>query len=253
MTINSNNTSQAPDRGSKFSSAFTLIELLVVIAIIAILAGILIPAIGKVRATANQSKCVSNLRQLAVAANMYATDNNGDFPALNAETVSSSQVPWFEQLRPYIDDEDSKQSIELINCPSAEYYLEVDGNKKTTHAYGWHSKLILDTRTKSDGTKPNPYKAMKVQRPSETILVADAGQRYPSGWGFGFFANSQVYNAATAENALGMSSFTSYGASADNPSFSTRHNDHGNAAFVDGHVESFAWGEMKQKHVYIEN
>jgi len=49
------------------------------------------------------------------------------------------------------------------------------------------------------------------------------------------------------------SSFTGYGASADNPSFSTRHGDRGNAAFVDGHVESFAIGEMKQKHVYIEN
>ncbi|MGJ8650826.1 MAG: hypothetical protein ACSHX4_10745 [Opitutaceae bacterium] len=34
---------------------------------------------------------------------------------------------------------------------------------------------------------------------------------------------------------------------------STRHNDDGNAAFIDGHVESFAWREMKQKHVYIEN
>lgn len=234
-------------------TAFTLIELLVVIAIIAILAAILIPVVGKVRESANQSMCVSNLRQLAVAANMYASDNNGDYPSLNGETETVAQVPWFEQLRRYIGDEDSKQSIELINCPSAEYYMEVDGVKRTTHAYGWHSQLIPDTRTQSDGTKRNPYKAFKVQRPSETILIADAGQRYPSGWGFGCFAISGVYNAATANTALPPSSFTGYGASADNPSFSTRHGGLGNAAFVDGHVESFAVGEMKQKHVYIEN
>jgi prepilin-type processing-associated H-X9-DG protein len=224
-----------------------------VIAIIAILAAILIPAVGKVRERAHQTQCVSNLRQLAVAANMYASDHKGDYPALNGETDTAPQVPWFNQLRPYIEDEDSKHSIELINCPSSEYYLEVDGKAKQTHGYGWHHKLCPDTRTKSDGTKPNPYRAIKVQRPSETILLADAGQRYPSGWGFGYFAISGVYNPATANNVLSMSRFTGFGASAANPSFSTRHSGRGNAAFVDGHVESFAIGEMKKKHVDIEN
>lgn len=234
-------------------AAFTLIELLTVIAVIGILAAILIPAVGKVRERAHAAGCVSNLRQLAVAATMYASAHRGNFPALNGETDTTPQVPWFEQLRPYIDDEDSRQSIEVINCPSSDHYMEVDGVRKTTHAYGWHHKLIPDTRTKSDGTKPNPYKAMKIQRPSETILVADAGQRSGSGWGFGYFAISGVYNPATADNVLPMSSFTGFGASAANPSFSQRHNGQGNAAFVDGHVESFAIGEMKQKHVYVEN
>ena len=129
--------------------------------------------------------------------------------------------------------------------------MEVNGVRKTTHAYGWHHKLCPDTRTKEDGTKPNPYKAMKVQRPSETILVADAGQRHPSGWGFGYFAISGVYNPSTADNAVPASRFNGFGASASNPSFSTRHGGRGNAAFVDGHVESFAAGEMKLKHIDI--
>ncbi len=235
------------------AAAFTLIELLTVIAVIAVLAAILIPAVGKVRERAHQAQCVSNLRQLAVAATMYSSDHKGNFPALNGETDTAPQVPWFEQLRPYIDDENSRQSIEVINCPSSDHYMEVDGRPKTTHAYGWHHKLCPDTRTMSDGAKPNPYKAMKIQRPSETILVADANQRHPSGWGFGYFAISGVYNPATADTVLSMSSFTGFGASAANPSFSTRHNGQGNAAFVDGHVESFAIGEMKQKHVYVEN
>jgi prepilin-type processing-associated H-X9-DG protein/prepilin-type N-terminal cleavage/methylation domain-containing protein len=234
-------------------AAFTLIELLTVIAVIGVLAAILIPAVGKVRERAHQAQCVSNLRQLAVAATMYASDHRGNYPALNGETEDAPQVPWFEQLRPYIDNEDSRQSIELINCPSSEHYMEVDGVRRTTHAYGWHHKLCPDTRTKSDGTKPNPYKALKVQRPSETILVADAGQRYPSGWGCGYFAISGVYNPATADSAVPASRFSGFGASASNPSFSTRHSGRGNAAFVDGHVESFAVGEMKYKHIDLEN
>ena len=104
------------------AAAFTLIELLTVIAVIGVLAAILIPAVGKVRERAHQTQCVSNLRQLAVAATMYASDHKGDYPALNGETEGAPQVPWFEQLRPYIDDEASRQSIELINCPSSEHY-----------------------------------------------------------------------------------------------------------------------------------
>ncbi|MFQ3242997.1 MAG: prepilin-type processing-associated H-X9-DG protein [Lentimonas sp.] len=47
--------------------------------------------------------------------------------------------------------------------------------------------------------------------------------------------------------------FTGFGASASNPSFSRRHRGRGNAALVDGHVESFAVGEMKYKHIDLEN
>jgi prepilin-type N-terminal cleavage/methylation domain-containing protein len=68
-------------RMSDRTRGFTLIELLVVIAIIAVLAGLLMAVIGKVRQSGYQAKSISNLRQLSVAASTYAGEHDGWFPA----------------------------------------------------------------------------------------------------------------------------------------------------------------------------
>src|SRR5450432_2383849 len=66
---------------TRSSKAFTLIELLVVIAIIAILAAILFPVFAQAREKARQTSCLSNLKQLGLGFLMYASDNDGYFPA----------------------------------------------------------------------------------------------------------------------------------------------------------------------------
>jgi prepilin-type N-terminal cleavage/methylation domain-containing protein/prepilin-type processing-associated H-X9-DG protein len=229
---------------------FTLIELLVVIAIIAILASLLLPALSKAKMQAQAAQCMSNNRQLQLAAIMYLGDNAEMFmdnetgatdpvnPGDNGQTAGAHAWVRSNVQGPYTSSYQSQislgvlwkynQSYMIYQCPTSRAWIQGTLNTRVTHNRSYSVCVqFACSYGKNDSNTMQVTKSTQVRNPANAIYFAEENQ-------------VGIDNGAMGIYSLDSASWPSGSPVFWNPP-TARHNNAASFSFVDGHSEVWKW------------
>lgn len=164
MTHNEDQDENDHEDESKGSRAFTLIELLVVIAIIALLAALLFPALSRAKESGKGAACISNLRQIGIALQVYVQENNNRLPVMRDRSwTTTNDLPSPDQVI-----SNQLGNIRVLLCPSDKWpddqakpfpQLGATYFEQTGSSYSWNSLLNGEDaeRLSAFGMKFDPH------------------------------------------------------------------------------------------------
>lgn len=216
----------------KRTAGFTLIELLVVISVIALLLAILLPSLQKAKEQAKQVLCISQLRQIGLASQLYMESNKNTFPpAWTGSAGSPPDTTWDTFLSPFLSQvgkitghgtENLKaetSGANIFRCPSDLMSRYLD-NKPRSYARIWNDVGV---------TYSLPIKMLEVRSPAAKFLISERHHSY----------NIIYNNWSSFMSWYGFLAWRNIGSGGDyTPNLGKFHGGDANYLFFDNHIEN---------------